>query len=154
MKTREYTAAGGVVLDDRGKVLMITRIVQRSATPAFEVRLPKGHVEPGETDEQAALREVCEETGYCGLAVVADLGTALTEFSLEDEFVRRTEHYYLMRLTDPNAGAPHFPNPEAEEARFRPFWAHNLASAQNALTFPTEKEFVARARALLDQAPD
>ena len=27
---------------------------------------PKGHVEPGETEEQAALRELQEETGYEG----------------------------------------------------------------------------------------
>jgi 8-oxo-dGTP pyrophosphatase MutT (NUDIX family) len=154
MKTREYTAAGGVVLDDRGRVLMITRTVQRSGALTLEVRLPKGHVEMGETDEQAALREVCEETGYCGLAILADLGTALTEFRLGAEFVRRTEHYYLMRLVDPHAGAPHFPDPEAEEARFRPYWAPNLAGAQNALTFPTEREFVDRARELLENAPE
>ena len=39
-----------------------------------EVRLPKGHVEPGEAPREAALREVREEAGYADLEIVADLG--------------------------------------------------------------------------------
>ena len=49
------------------------------------MRLPKGHVEAGETDAQAALREVCEETGYCKVAIVDDLGTMLGEFPRNGE---------------------------------------------------------------------
>ena len=101
MDTREYRAAGGIVLDDAGRVLLIERWVMRNGGLAFEIRLPKGHVEPGETDEQAAIRETCEETGYCGLEVIADLGEYLNEFILPDERVLRHEHFYLMRLTDP-----------------------------------------------------
>lgn len=48
-------AAGGVVCNDNGEILMIFR---RGCWD-----LPKGKVEPGESDEAAALREVEEETG-------------------------------------------------------------------------------------------
>lgn len=152
METREYRAAGGVVLNDAGRVLLIERWVLRDGQLAFEMRLPKGHVEPGETDEQAALREVCEETGYCGLAVTADLGELVNEFNWpgEGRRVLRHEHYYRMRLTDPARGEPHFDNPEADEARFTPRWAASLADAEALITFESEREFVRRARQLAD----
>jgi len=146
---REYRAAGGVVLDNLGRVLLIERFVVRRGAPVWEVRLPKGHVETGETDVEAAQREVCEETGYCGLAVVADLGEALTEFDLNEEHVRRTEHYFLMRLTDPIQRAPSFDSPTADEARFRTHWAGDLAQAERELTFTSERDFARRARSAI-----
>jgi 8-oxo-dGTP pyrophosphatase MutT (NUDIX family) len=145
---REYRAAGGVVLDDAARVLLIERWVLRNEQVVFEIRLPKGHVEEGETDEQAALRETCEETGYCGLAVIADLGEYRNEFILPDERVLRNEHFYLLRLTDATSGEPHFDSANADEARFRPRWAANLAEAEALITFGSEREFIARARRL------
>lgn len=158
MREREYRAAGGVVLDDTGRVLLIERWVMRPAadgdTPAlaFEIRLPKGHVEAGETDEQAAVREVCEETGYCGIAVVADLGEIVNEFKWPGEDLRilRHEHYYLMRLADSARREPHFDSPEADEARFTPRWAATLADAEALITFESEREFIRRARSFVD----
>jgi 8-oxo-dGTP pyrophosphatase MutT (NUDIX family) len=146
-KLRFYRAAGGVVLDHQGRVLLIERWVVRQGRLTHEIRLPKGHVEPGEKDAEAALREVCEETGYCRLAVLADLGEAVTEFELDGEFVRRVEHYYLMRLIDTSRQEPHFDRPDADEARFRPRWARDLTEAEDLLTFASEKMFVRRARA-------
>ena len=52
-------AAGGVVVNDRGEYLMIHRNGRWD--------LPKGHVEPGESTAECAVREVAEETGAgCG----------------------------------------------------------------------------------------
>ena len=51
---------GGIVLDDDGRLLMI----QRGTEPDLgRWSLPGGRVELGETDEEAAVREVREETG-------------------------------------------------------------------------------------------
>lgn len=141
----EYSAAGGVVCDETGRVLLIERLVLRNGSLVHEVRLPKGHVEAGETDEQAALREVCEETGYCGLQVVADLGDDFTHFIHNGRPIRRREHYYLMQLTDANRGEPAFDSPHAEEALFRPRWAADLAQAEQQITFDSERRFVRRA---------
>lgn len=58
--------------------------------------LPKGHIEPGETAEQAAVREVEEETGIIG-RVVAPLGTIDFWFVAEDRRVHKTVHHFLMR---------------------------------------------------------
>lgn len=144
----EYRAAGGVVCDATGRVLLIERLVLRDGNPVHEVRLPKGHVEAGETDVQAALREVCEETGYCGLRVIADLGEDFTHFTLNGRPIRRREHYYLMQLTDARRGEPSFDSPTAEEALFRPRWATDLAEAEQLITFESERRFIRRARAI------
>ncbi len=145
MKVREYRAAGGVLMDEAGRVLLIEREVWRDGECRHEVRLPKGHVEAGESDAAAALREVCEETGYCGIAIAADLGEALSEFEWADSLVRRCEHYFLMRLADPTPGEPRFDSPTAEEARFRPRWVASLEEAERLLTYESEREFVRRA---------
>jgi len=51
--------AGGVILNSRGELLLIHR-----ATPRLtQWEIPGGKVEPGEASEQAAVREVYEETG-------------------------------------------------------------------------------------------
>ena len=52
---RYVRAAGGIVRNDEGKILMIFR---RGVWD-----FPKGKVESGEGDEEAAVREVLEETG-------------------------------------------------------------------------------------------
>ena len=147
METREYRAAGGIVQDEDGRVLLIERLVLRDGTLAHEIRLPKGHVEAGETDAQAAVREVCEETGYCGIAITRDLGEGTSEFTWPDKevHIRRNEHYYLMRLADPRRDDPHFDSSHSEEALYRPRWVTDLAAAEKALSFESERRFVRRA---------
>jgi 8-oxo-dGTP pyrophosphatase MutT (NUDIX family) len=58
--------------------------------------LPKGHVEDGETVEQAAVREVAEETGIDS-AVVAALGSIDYWFVADDRRVHKTVHHFLLR---------------------------------------------------------
>lgn len=57
--------------------------------------LPKGHLETGETAEDAAVREVEEETGIRG-RVLAPLGTIDYWFVAEDRRVHKTVHHYLL----------------------------------------------------------
>lgn len=53
-------AAGAVIVDDDGRVLMVKR---GHAPEKGHWSVPGGHVEPGETIREAAAREVLEETG-------------------------------------------------------------------------------------------
>jgi 8-oxo-dGTP pyrophosphatase MutT (NUDIX family) len=149
MKERSYRAAGGVLFDDAGRVLVIERRIPRGEDCRHEVRLPKGHVEEGETDVEAALREVCEETGYCGIEIVADLGEAVSEFVWDDTRVRRNEHYYLMHVVNPVPVAPQFDSPSSEEARYVTRWIATPTDAEAELTYDTERDFMARARSAL-----
>jgi 8-oxo-dGTP pyrophosphatase MutT (NUDIX family) len=150
-KTVFYRSAGGVVMDDAGRVLLLQRDVIRDGQPIREVRLPKGHIEEGETPEEAALREVCEESGYCHLQIIADLGENHVSFDFKKKHVERDERYFLMRLTSPQQQAPQPVNEHSEEALFVAFWAPSPAEAETLLTFEQEKDFVRRARTWLAQ---
>jgi 8-oxo-dGTP pyrophosphatase MutT (NUDIX family) len=141
-RVREYEAAGGVVVRD-GKVLLLRRPARR------EIRLPKGHVEPGETRQEAALRETREEGGVAHPRLVADLGRQQVEFDLAGFHCIRQESYFLMTLDDLT---PWTCSPE-DAAEFFPFWAP-LAEAEALLTFPTEREFLRRAIAALRRNPN
>jgi 8-oxo-dGTP pyrophosphatase MutT (NUDIX family) len=59
--TESLTHGGGAVFDLTGRVLRV--LVVRARRPPHDWVLPKGHIEPGETPEQTAVREVEEESG-------------------------------------------------------------------------------------------
>ncbi len=105
------TSAGGVVIDDRETQRWVLLIARRNAAGRPQWTLPKGRVEEGETLEQAALREVREETGY-EVHIQALLGTIDYWFVWRPDRVRyhKFVHYYLMRTN----GSP--PGPRDDEA--------------------------------------
>ena len=132
MEVVRYLAAGGVVVRD-GQVLVLYR------PGSGEVRLPKGHVEKGESAPEAALREVAEESGYDDLEIVADLGEQVVEFDYKDRHFVRRERYFLMRPRDPSCDK-HSP----AERQFIPAWL-SWEDALAKLTFPAERAWVRRA---------
>ena len=82
-------AAGGVVRNAEGRYLMISR------NGRWE--LPKGHIDPGESAVQAALREVSEECGITGVQLLG--GSWITMHSYINRKGRRelkTTYWFLM----------------------------------------------------------
>lgn len=147
-KTEFYRTAGGVVLNGRGEMLALARTVTRHGRTVHELRLPKGHIDPGETDEETALREVGEESGYWSLEIVADLGLGHSSYVHSDTRYERDERYFLMRLTDETRqGAQPCSH---EEGLFEPLWLP-LAEAPSMLTYPTEQDFAGRAVACVQR---
>lgn len=144
---RSYRSAGGVVLDRSGRVLLIERTVDGG----HEIRLPKGHIDPGEDPQDAARREVCEETGYCDVRIVQDLGWATVSFETSQERVVRDERYYLMVLRSDRRQPPQFQTDR--EALYRNRWAGGFDLAEALLTFEGEKAAVRRARAAAPAGP-
>ncbi len=65
---RNELSAGGVVYNPRLKKILLIKDFGDKWT------LPKGWIEKGETEEQAAVREVQEETGIKNLKILAQLG--------------------------------------------------------------------------------
>lgn len=144
-----YKTAGGVVVNDSGQMLALARTVTRDGHEVNELRLPKGHIDPGETEEEAAVREVGEESGYWSVEIIGDLGTAHSSFSMNGDQYERDERYYLMRLTDAERKGAQ-PVSE-EEALFEVNWMP-IGEASTLLTYPTEKEFAVRAARVMGTA--
>ena len=141
MRAIRYRAAGGVVIDNDDRVLVLLR------PSRDEIRLPKGHVKRGESASEAALREVREESGYDDLDILADLGHQTVEFTYLGNHVIRDERYYLMRLRSMEQV-----DRESGEHQFTPVWM-DWEQAAEELTFAAEREWVHRARAAAGQAP-
>lgn len=112
-------SAGGLVLDEDGNVLLIRARDLRSR-PVWT--LPKGALTTGETTEDAALREVREETGY-RCAVVRELEAFTYWFQRDGHRIRKTVHWYLMRPVEKEGEHDH----EVDEVRWtRPEEAETL----------------------------
>jgi 8-oxo-dGTP pyrophosphatase MutT (NUDIX family) len=86
-------SAGGLVVDEAGRVLLIRARDLRSR-PVWT--LPKGALVEGESSQDAALREVCEETGY-RCEVVRELEVVTYWFQHEGRRIRKTVRWFLMR---------------------------------------------------------
>jgi 8-oxo-dGTP pyrophosphatase MutT (NUDIX family) len=138
LPVRRYDSAGGIVQSADGhQVLVLVRPGRRGPLGQPEVRLPKGHIEPGEGVEEAALREVREETGILSLDVLCDLGHQTVEFDWRGTHYVRTERYYLMSMP---IGAD-LRQPEKQFVRQWLDWEDALGQ----LTYEAEREWVRRA---------
>ena len=62
-------------------------------------QLPRGHLEEGETPQQAAVREVREETGIRG-RVLAPLSTVEYDYTDEGSHIHKRGEYFLLRYID------------------------------------------------------
>jgi 8-oxo-dGTP pyrophosphatase MutT (NUDIX family) len=95
--TREVSAGG--VLYRRGEdgieVVLASRRTRRGQ---LAWGLAKGGIETGETKEDAAVREVREETGLTA-EIEADLGDTKYMYVWDDIRIRKTVHFFLMRHT-------------------------------------------------------
>ena len=91
-KRVEEVSAGGLVVDKSGEQgLLIGRIDKRGR---MLWSLPKGHIEAGESPEDAALREVLEETGIRS-SITRSLGVIDFWFMAEGKRIHKTVHHFL-----------------------------------------------------------
>ena len=139
----EETSAGGLVVDRSGttpRAVLIGRLDRRGA---MKWSLPKGHIEPGETAEEAAVREIREETGIDG-RVVAPLGTVDFWFMLDSQRVHKTVHHFLLEAL---GGDLSDTDVEVDEVSWFP-----LDEVSGRLAFEDERRLLDRLPDLLDEA--
>jgi ADP-ribose pyrophosphatase YjhB (NUDIX family) len=127
---REISHGGVTVRGDR--LLVITPRGKRADLLA----LPKGGANAGESGEEAAAREVLEETGVTA-EVLEPLGTVEYWYRRSGHSVFKTVHFYLCRHI---AGEPTADGVEVSQAKWIP-----LADAPKALAYKGEREMVERA---------
>jgi 8-oxo-dGTP pyrophosphatase MutT (NUDIX family) len=144
-KAREISAGGvvvrgEVVVDDEQVVVIVP--TRRAPDGSRVLGLPKGHVDPGETDLQAAEREVREETGIIA-EPVHELGEARYWYRRDGRTIAKSVFFYLFRYV---GGDTDDHDDEVEEAR----WI-GLRDAQTALTHTGEREMVVRALTYLEE---
>jgi ADP-ribose pyrophosphatase YjhB (NUDIX family) len=89
-------SAGGLVLDLAGDVPRGALIGRTDRQGRLLWSLPKGHIEPGETAQEAAVREVAEETGIRG-EVIGELGTIDFWFVADGRRIHKTVRHFLLR---------------------------------------------------------
>jgi 8-oxo-dGTP pyrophosphatase MutT (NUDIX family) len=102
--------------------------------------LPKGHVEDGETVEEAAVREVWEETGIRA-QIVAVLGTVDFWFTADEKRVHKTVHHFIMQAV---GGEISGDNPEVLTAE----WVE-MERAAARLAYADERKLLHKARRML-----
>jgi 8-oxo-dGTP pyrophosphatase MutT (NUDIX family) len=128
-------SAGGVVV--RGEEVVVIVPTRRAADGSRVLALPKGHVDEGESEIEAATREVREETGIVA-EPVCELGQSRYWYRRSGRTITKVVHFFLFSFVEGDT-ADH--DDEVEEARWIGF-----AEAQEQLTYPAERDMVARAQ--------
>ncbi|WP_428066490.1 NUDIX hydrolase [Candidatus Proelusimicrobium volucris] len=85
-------SCGGVMLEGSKVLLVQVKSMKGRKIWTF----PKGHIEPGETPRQAALREVLEETGYKA-SILKPMLKVRYAFTLKGKYVKKVVQWYLMK---------------------------------------------------------
>ena len=146
MKTVTKTSAGGVVVDQEGRIVLTAR---RSFKGELQWGLPKGIVETGESPEEAGLREAEEETGL-EVELISPLEKIDYWFyqpvagSDEKLRVHKFVHFFLMRAV---GGDPSRHDTETEEVAFL-----EPSDAIKRVSFSSERKILKRAAELVSRA--
>ena len=136
METRREVSAGGVVYRRRRGRVLVVLAARRTRRGDLVWGLPKGEIEPGESPESAAIREVREETGLHA-RIEDPLGQIKYLYVWEGVRVRKAVHFFLMRAT---GGKVSDHDEEMEDVRWFP-----LGDAVGAAAYKGEREVLQRA---------
>ena len=135
---RDETSAGGVVFRIADGQVLFLLIRDSYQNWGF----PKGHVEPGEALEAAALREVGEETGLDGLTVRGSIEVIDWFFRFRGQLIHKFCHFYLIETAETRT------SPQRAEGitacRWTPF-----DEAQSLVSYANAREVLRRAQEMV-----
>ena len=141
----EETSAGGFVLDADSQS-QIALIGRETRSRRLEWCVPKGHPEGSESIEEAAIREVFEETGL-RVEILCSLGTIEYQFTAGHNLISKTVHHFLMKQVGGSLSVENDPDQEAVTAK----WV-SLREIETTLTHENERRMAKAVIAWLEQA--
>jgi 8-oxo-dGTP pyrophosphatase MutT (NUDIX family) len=137
-RAQRETSAGGVVFrlhEGRALYLLIRDSYQNWG-------FPKGHLEAGERAEDAAMREVREETGIDDLALRGRIETIDWYFRFRGQLIHKVCHFYLMETAQATT------NPQHAEGITECRW-DEYDGARSAISYANARKVLARANEMI-----
>jgi 8-oxo-dGTP pyrophosphatase MutT (NUDIX family) len=132
------TSAGGVVFRMANGRALFLLIRDSYKNWGF----PKGHIEPNEPPEQAALREVEEETGLSGLVLRGPVETIEWYFRFRGRLIHKVCHFYLMEAATART------SPQREEGITACRW-FSFEEAHERISYANARGVLERAAAMV-----
>jgi 8-oxo-dGTP pyrophosphatase MutT (NUDIX family) len=141
-RAQRETSAGGVVyrLHSGHAVFLLIRDSYQNWG------FPKGHLESGERAEDAAVREVREETGIDDLALRGQIETIDWYFRFRGQLIHKVCHFYLMETTQAST------NPQQAEGITACRWV-SYDDARSAISYANARKVLARAHEMIVGPP-
>lgn len=140
----EEVSAGGLVINREGGQWQAALIARKDRRGRLVWSFPKGHIESGETPEQAAVREVEEETGIVS-TVVAPLGIIDFWFVMDGRRIHKTVHHYVLNAVSGELSAD---DVEVTDVQWVP-----MDEVTARLSYADERELMQRVPTLLEALP-
>ncbi len=134
-------SAGGVVVKREASRTYVLLIKPHNRN---RWQLPKGTIDPGESPDVTAIREVREEGGV-DARIMADLGPITFFYQMSGRKFVKTVDFFLMEYV---SGSPANHDHEVDDSRWFP-----IEQAVKTVAFKTEQDLVARGLAWLRQHP-
>ena len=144
MKTRFEASAGGVVYRTGTQGPELVLAARRTRRGELAWGLPKGLIEPDESPESTAIREVREEAGIAA-EIEEDMGEISYFYVWEGVRVKKSVRFYLMRATGGDVSEH---DHEMEEVAWFP-----AAEAPRIASFRSERALIERVAEQLQSRP-
>ena len=137
-RVRTETSAGGVVvrLDQPQPLFLLIRDSYRNWG------FPKGHIEPSEPPEAAALREVGEETGLTDLVLRGMIEKIDWHFRFRGQLIHKVCHFFLIQTGEAATSPQHAEGITA--CRWVPF-----DEAESLISYANAREVLRHAQAMV-----
>jgi 8-oxo-dGTP pyrophosphatase MutT (NUDIX family) len=137
-KAREETSAGGVVFrvtDGTPRFLLIRDSYKNWG-------FPKGHLEPGEPADVAAVREVCEETGLGDVSLRGAISTIDWYFRFRGRLIHKVCHFFLIETAEVKT------SPQRAEGITACRWSE-FDEAESLVSYANARDVLRRAREMV-----